>query len=185
MIDTSTNRQAKKWTRSQLLARFTWDMLGQPIFRITPRQLWVARRVLLRVFGASVHNRVHIYPTVKVVIPWHLLIGEEAAIGDHAILYALGEISIGARATVSQRAHICAGSHDHNHPAMPLLKTPISIEEEAWVCADAFVGPGVTIGKRAVVGARSVVMKSVVAETVVAGNPASKISERALENHER
>ena len=61
---------------------------------------------------------------------------------------------------------------------MELVKAPIAIEEEAWVCADAFVGPGVTVGKRAVVGARAVVVKDVEAGTIVVGNPSSVVGRR-------
>ena len=105
-------------------------------------------------------------------MPWNLEIGEYAAIGDRAILYALGPITIGARATISQRAHLCAGTHDIRDPARPLLKPPITIGSDAWVCADAFVGPGVTVGEHAIVGARAVAMKDVPAHAIVVGNPA-------------
>ncbi len=42
-----------------------------------------------------------------------------------------------------------------------MQKPPITIVDQAWICADAFVGPGVIIGEGAVVGARAVVMKDV------------------------
>ena len=48
----------------------------------------------------------------------------------------------------------------------------IVIEDDAWVAADAFVGPGVRVGEGAVVGARSAVFRDVPAWTVVAGAPA-------------
>jgi putative colanic acid biosynthesis acetyltransferase WcaF len=105
-------------------------------------------------------------------------LGAQCAVGDRAILYALGQIQIGPRATVSQGAHLCAGTHDWRDLAMPLLKLPIKIGENAWVCADAFIGPNVTVGDDAIVGARAVVTKSVAAATIVAGNPAREIGKR-------
>ncbi len=108
-------------------------------------------------------------------MPWNLTIGPQSAVGDGAILYALGPISLGSRVTVSQGAHLCAGTHDWTASDRPLLKPPIVIEADAWICADAFVGPGVTIGKSSIVGARAVVMKDVVPGIVVAGNPARKL----------
>ena len=104
-------------------------------------------------------------------MPWKLCIGDQAAVGGHAILYALGEIQIGARATVSQHAHLCAGSHDIRDPARPLMTPPICICEDAWICADAFVGPGVRIGKGAILGARAVAMKDLPEGKVGVGNP--------------
>ena len=52
------------------------------------------------------------------------------------------------------------------------------VEDEAWVAAQAFVMPGVTIGRGAVVAARSLVLKDVPALTVVAGQPARAVSRR-------
>ena len=46
------------------------------------------------------------------------------------------------------------------------------IGPEAWICAEAFVGPGVTIGEGAIVGARAVAMKDVKSWMIVIGNPA-------------
>lgn len=112
------------------------------------------------------------------MIPWNLKIGDYAGVGDRVVLYALGSIQIGSFATVSQGAHLCAGTHDYNDPTLPLLKVPIKIGVGAWICADAFVGPGVTVGDGAIVGARAVVMKDVTPNTIVAGNPAKKIKDR-------
>ena len=50
------------------------------------------------------------------------------------------------------------------------------------MCADAFVGPGVTVGEGAVVGARSVVVKDVEPWMVVAGNPAIAIKKREMKD---
>lgn len=87
---------------------------------------------------------------------------------------------IGPRATVSQGAHLCGGTHDWRDPTMPLMKPPIEIGADAWVCADAFIGPDVTIGDGAIVGARAVVTKSVARGLIVAGNPAREIGKRDL-----
>ena len=63
---------------------------------------------------------------------------------------------------------------------MDLQKTPITIADDAWICADAFIGPDVNVGNGAIVGARAVAMKDVPAWTVVAGNPATHIKVRSL-----
>lgn len=143
-----------------------------PLFRLSPRPLWSWRRALLRAFGARVARDVHVYPTAHITIPWNLNLGAGCAVGDYAILYALGPITLGERATVSQYAHLCAGSHDVSRPDRPLTKPPIEIGADAWIAADAFVGPGVTVGRGAIVGARAVAMKDVPPGHVVVGNPA-------------
>ena len=102
-----------------------------------------------------------------------------AAVGDRAIIYALGEVTLAERVTVSQGAHLCAGTHDYRDPAMPLLKPPIVIDRDAWICADAFIGPGVRVGSRAIVGARCVVTKDVEPGAIMIGNPATLLRRRA------
>lgn len=176
-FDVQANRRATKWSSRTQAARVLWA-LARPAFRLSPRPFWGWRRALLRVFGARVGAQAHVYPTVHITMPWNIVIGDHAAIGDRAILYALGPIEIGDRATVSQGAHLCAGSHDWGRPDMPLLKPPVRIGAEAWICADAFVGPDVTIGARAIVGARAVAMRDVEAGTIVAGNPARFLKHR-------
>jgi putative colanic acid biosynthesis acetyltransferase WcaF len=61
-----------------------------------------------------------------------------------------------------------------------LLKLPIEIGCGAWVCADAFIGPGVRVGEHAIVGARAVAVRDVPAATVVVGNPAIAVRRREL-----
>jgi putative colanic acid biosynthesis acetyltransferase WcaF len=54
------------------------------------------------------------------------------------------------------------------------------IGSEAWICADAFVGPGVTIGEGAIVAARAVTVKDVRPWSIVIGNPAREIKRREI-----
>lgn len=169
-IDVNKNRAASKWTRREQFGRLLWA-LASPLFHLTPRPLWAWRRSLLKMFGAKIGRDVHIYPSVRITIPWNLEIMDQSAIGDRAILYALGPISIGKRATISQGAHLCAGSHDISRNDRPLIKPPIQIGNDCWVCADAFVGPDVSIGNGAIVGARAVAMKNVPPNCIAIGNP--------------
>ncbi|MEO7931669.1 MAG: putative colanic acid biosynthesis acetyltransferase [Chthoniobacterales bacterium] len=149
-----------------------------PLFRYSPRLLWGWRRQLLRLFGAKVGGNVHIHPTVRIFIPWNLRIGDWSSIGFDALLYNLGTLVIGENVTISQRAHLCGGSHDYRDTSMPLLKLPITIEDNTWICADAFIGPGVVIKRDSVVAARAVVVKNVDTGTIVGGNPALPFSKR-------
>ncbi len=113
-------------------------------------------------------------------MPWNLEVGDWSAVGEWALIYNLGRVRIGNRVTISQRVHLCAGTHDYRDSSMPLLKPEISIGDQAWICADAFVGPGVHVGDGAVVGARAVAIKDVSPWTVVAGNPAYEVNKREM-----
>ena len=178
-LDIAANRQTAKYTGGELLRRILWGV-GQLLFRLSPRPCFAWRRFVLHLFGAHVGREVHIYGSATIYFPWNLRIGDWSAIGEGALIYNLGMVTIGQNVTISQRAHLCAGTHDYCKPDMPLLKPPIEIHDQAWICADAFVGPGVTVGEGAVVGARAVVMKNVEPWTVVAGNPARFIKQRVL-----
>ena len=154
--------------------------LVKPFFRFSPRILFGWRNFLLRLLGARIGKNVHIYNTAHVHFPWKLEVGDLAAIGDYALIYNLGPIRVGSLVTISQRAHLCAGTHDHTDPSMPLQRLPIVIGDQVWICADAFVGPGVTIGEGALVGARAVAVKDVEPWQIVAGNPARPIRKRVM-----
>lgn len=182
-LDIDAARAARPYTRCEYVGRALWA-LASPLFRCSPRPLFGWRRFLLRCFGAGVGQGVHVDPGARIEIPWNLTLGDHAAIGAGVWVYNLGPIRIGARATVSHRAHLCGGSHDYADPALPLLRTGLEIGDDAWVCADAFVGPGVRVGAGAVVGAAAVAMRDVEAWTVVAGNPARVLKRRELRQTE-
>lgn len=173
------NRAAVKYSQAELLWRVLW-MAGAWVFRLSPRPCFGFRCWLLRLFGAKVGHDVHIYPSAVIYYPWNLQVGNWSAIGEWALIYNLGTITIGERTTISQRVHICAGTHDYTDPCMPLVKPPVVVEDSCWICADAYVGPGVVVQQGAVVGARSVVIKNVPAWAVVAGNPARFIKSRTM-----
>jgi putative colanic acid biosynthesis acetyltransferase WcaF len=179
MLNVEKNRRARKYSSGELARRVLWT-LAQPLFRFSPRPFFGWRRFLLRCFGAKVGHSVHVYPTATIYFPWNLEAGDETAIGERALIYNLGRVTLGARVTVSHGAHVCAGTHDHTKPDFPLLRPPIIIGPEAWICADAFVGPGVTIGEGAIVGARAVAIKDVRPWSIVIGNPARETKRRKI-----
>jgi len=158
--------------------RVLWQVVWAVLFVSSPRPFHGWRQFLLRVFGARIGKGNHFYPTCRIPEPWKIVVGNYSCVGPGALLYASGGITIGSYVTVSQYAHICTSSHDYDDPAMRQTFAPVIISDRAWICADAFVGPGVTIHRGAVVGARAVVTKEVEAWTVMAGNPARQIGNR-------
>ena len=153
---------------------------GAWLLRLSPRPAFGWRRFVLRLFGAEVGEHVNVYPTTRIYFPWNLTVGAWSAIGEDVLIYNLGPVTIGERATISHRSHVCAGTHDYRRADLPLLKPPIHIGSQAWICADAFVGPGVTVGEGAIVGAAAVATRDVDPWAIVAGNPARFVKERIL-----
>lgn len=168
------------WTRKELVGRALWYVVEATAFRHSPRTFYGYRSWLLRRFGADVHPTARVRPSVSIEVPWNLSIGEGSMVGDHAILYCLGPVKIGARCTVSQYAHLCAGTHDHTRRSFPLVKSRITLGDDVWVAADAFVGPDVTLADGVVLGARSSAFGDLPPWTVCAGTPARPVKPREM-----
>jgi putative colanic acid biosynthesis acetyltransferase WcaF len=158
-----------------------WWIVYALLFRPSPQVMYGWRRFLLRSFGAKVGKKVILRPTVTITYPWKVSIGDYSWIGDDVVLYSLGTIAIGSNTVISQKSYLCTGSHDYLQIDFPIFAKKISIEDQCWLATDVFVAPGITIGKGAVVGARSSVYKNVPANKVCVGNPAKIIRERLSE----
>jgi len=170
--------QVSPWSMKAKIGRALWMFIRLPLFRLSWHNWYGYRRWLLRLFGAKIGKGCAIRPTAHIEIPWMLEMGDYATLGDSSIVYNLGKVTIGRRVTVSQHAHLCAGSHDFSRRDMPLLRPPIAIGDDAWIAAQAFVGPGITVGKGAILGARGCAFKDIPAWEIWAGNPAKKLRDR-------
>ncbi|WP_246667262.1 putative colanic acid biosynthesis acetyltransferase [Bradyrhizobium sp. UNPA324] len=133
---------------------------------------------MLRLFGAKIANTAKVYPGTNVWYPRNLEMHEYACLGPNVICYCMDKIVLERFALVSQRAHLCAGTHDVDNADFRLITRPIRICENAWVAAESFVGPGVTVKNCAVLGARGVAVKDLEAGTIYAGNPAKPLRVR-------
>ncbi|MCE7930748.1 MAG: putative colanic acid biosynthesis acetyltransferase [Xanthomonadales bacterium PRO6] len=178
-LDIRRNRSARPYSRKEYAGRMLWA-LATPFFRASPRICHGWRAAILRLFGAKIGDRVHIYPGARIEIPWNLSVGDDSSIGEAAWIYNLGKVTIGSESTISHRAHLCAGTHDYTDTALPLKRLPIVIGSGVWICADAFVGPGVCVQDGAVVAAGAVVVKDVPSAMVVGGNPARILKHRVM-----
>jgi putative colanic acid biosynthesis acetyltransferase WcaF len=138
------------------------------------------RRALLRLFGARIGAKVVLKPGIRVKFPWRLSIGDHSWIGEEAWIDNLAPVAIGADCCVSQGAYLCTGSHDWTAPGFTLITRGITLEPGAWVAAKAVVGPGVTIGRGAVLGLGSVATRDLDAWTIYAGVPATAIKQRVI-----
>jgi len=174
---TKTLKNTPRFGWRHRLVRLVWGVVWLLLASWTqPFHGW--RRFLLRLFGAKVGRGVYVAPTARIWYPANLAIGDFAAVADYADIYCMAPISIGKYAVISKRAHICTGTHDINSEFFPLVTSPVVIGEYTWITADAFVGPGVTIGEGAVLGTHSVALKDLEPWRVYAGNPLREIKSR-------
>jgi putative colanic acid biosynthesis acetyltransferase WcaF len=166
----------------EYVGRLLWHLCWLTLWKLCWKRFYVLRVVLLKLFGAQLSVKNQMAASTWVEIPWNMRMGEYSTLGPRVILYNLGTVTIGSNTVISQDAYLCGGTHDHTRPTMPLIKAPITIGNQVWICAGAFIGPGVTIGDGAVVGARAVVVKDVEPWTIVAGNPAKVIKRRLIQD---
>jgi putative colanic acid biosynthesis acetyltransferase WcaF len=162
------------------LQRVLWGVACAFLFRWTPRPLHAWRALVLRLFGARLGASCHVYPGARIWAPWNLVMDDQASLGDGVVCYNIATITVGRRAIVSQGAQLCTGTHDYEDPAFQLVAKPIAIGADAWICAEAFLSPGVTIGEGAVIAARALVTRDMPAWMVCAGMPAKPIKPRTM-----
>jgi putative colanic acid biosynthesis acetyltransferase WcaF len=159
-----------------------WWIVQETLFGLSPQFMYGWRNWLLRRFGADIGAGVLVRSSARITYPWKVKIGEWSWIGEEAVLYSLEFITIGSNVSISHRCYLCAGGHDYTQPRFPYVldpsKTRITIGDQAWLANDVFVGPGVTVGDGAVVGARSNVFHSLPTMMVCYGSPAEPVKPR-------
>ncbi len=168
------------FTLGNRLLRGLWIVTWLLLARWTPPPLHRWRVFLLRAFGARIGRGARVHASVRVWLPVNLELGAHALIGPGAEIYNQGRITIGERSVISQRAHLCASSHDIDDPHFQLRLRPIAIGERCWIAAEAFVGPGVTMADGAMLAARGALFVDAVPLGVYRGNPAELIKTRRL-----
>lgn len=163
-----------------IIKQLLWFFIGSPLVATHWIPISVFKVFVLRMFGAKIDQGVRIKPGLRVKFPWRLTVGEYAWLGEDAWIDNLAQVTIGAHTCISQGVYLCTGNHDWNHPDFKLITAPIEIQESCWIAAKSIVGPGVTVGKGAVLVMGGVVGKSLEPMTVYAGNPAKAIKKRKL-----
>ena len=171
-------RHSPSFSLTNKLQRVLWGVTWFALCRFTPPPFWAWRRFVLRLFGARIGAGARVYGSVKIWLPANLELGDGVLIGREVNCYNQGRITIDRDVVVSQNASLCASTHDINDPSFPLLVRPIRIRAHAWIAAEAFVGPGVTVGEGAVLGARGVAMRDLEEWAFHSGNPAVMLKPR-------
>ncbi|TDT72364.1 2,3,4,5-tetrahydropyridine-2,6-dicarboxylate N-acetyltransferase [Hypnocyclicus thermotrophus] len=123
--------------------------------------------------GAVIRDKVKIGDRAVIMMGAVINIGAEIGEGTMIDLNAV----LGGRATVGKNCHIGAGTVLAG-VIEPPSATPVIIEDDVVIGANAVVLEGVRVGKGAVVGAGSIVTKDVPPGVVVVGNPAKIIKEK-------
>ena len=109
-------------------------------------------------------------------------IGNNTTIGYYIIIHAMGGVIIGDNVMISPNVHIYSQNHgiqkNKNMNIQKQMAKGILIENDVWIGANSVILDGVRIGIGVVVGAGSVVTKSIPDYEIWAGNVAKKIGIR-------
>lgn len=136
------------------------------------------RRAMLRLFGARIGRGVVVKAGVRVTFPWRLTVGDHSWIGENAWIDNLGEVRVGSHCCISQGVYLCTGNHDWQRPGFDLIVRPIIVEDGAWIAARACVGPGVTVGRGAILALGSVAVHDLAGGGIHQGCPAKLVRAR-------
>lgn len=181
LLDASKTNPAEggpSFSLANRLTRASWTLVWLLLASWTPPRFVPWRRLLLRLFGAKIASTANVYASTRIWLPSNLDMGDFACLGPRVNCYSMDQIILGPYAVISQGAHLCAGSHDIDDRHFRLITRPIVIGAGAWIATEAFVGPGVSVGEYAVLGARGVTFRNLEPETVYIGNPARPIRRR-------
>lgn len=157
-----------------------WYFLGSPLLSSRWVPMSSFKRFLLIGFGAEVGIGVRIKPGVRVKFPWRLKVGDYVWLGENCWIDNVASVTIASHVCISQDVLLCTGNHDWQDSNFRLAAAPICLEEGSWIAARAIVGPGVTVGRGAVLCLGSVAGRSLEPMTIYAGNPAVPIKPRQI-----
>lgn len=169
----------------EMFLQMIWQYVWFLFCMWTPKPFNAWRLFWLRLFGAKLFGKPFVHPLALVHVPWLLIMHDRSALGERATVYSLGEVELKARSTVAQEAYLCAATHRFDDANLALTVGKITIGEDAFVCARAFIMPGIEIGAGTVIGAGSVVTKDVSDWTIAAGNPCKPIKPRIIRSRKR
>lgn len=132
------------------------------------------------------HCRIETYPLNKEKV---LFFGNDIQINDFVHIAAAGHIEIGNNVLIAGKvfiSDICHGDYSELetmsdpciHPKeRPLSAKSVIIHDDVWIGEMVSILPGVEIGKGSIIGANSVVTKSIPEYSIAAGNPAKIIKQ--------
>src|ERR1051326_8315083 len=119
------------WSGSNRLLRVLWEFCWFVFCVWTPKPLNPWRLFWLRVFDARIEGTPFVHQRARIAVPWNLILHDRACLGDRTNVYNLGEVEIGARATIAQEAYLDTASHDFTGAEMQLSAAKITICDDA------------------------------------------------------
>ena len=118
-----------------------------------------------------------------------LIVGNQVTLGNRCSILCADTITIEDRVLIASDVVITSEDHgievetNKTYGSQKLSHEPVTIEEETWIGEKVIILKGVTIGKRSIIGAGSVVTKSIPPYCIAVGNPARVIKKYNFDTH--
>lgn len=118
------------------------------------------------------------------------IIGNNCSIGNRFSILTADKVLIEDNNLIASDVIIAAENHGINleeadsYASIKLNSKPVTIKDGCWIGEKVIILPGVTIGRRSIIGAGSVVTKSVPEYSIAVGNPAKVIKRYNMDNHQ-
>lgn len=160
------------------IIRFPIDIRGKKFIKVS------------KGFTTGVGCRIEAYPENNQTT---LFFGDNFQMNDYVHITAMEKVQIGNNVLFASKIYVSDCSHgsysgdenDSNPITIPhdrpLIAKPVIIEDNVWLGEFVSVLPGVTIGKGTIVGANSVVSKSLPSNVIAVGSPAKPIKKYNFE----
>jgi maltose O-acetyltransferase len=143
-------------------------------FNATPADAQHERRALLRELFARFGASSVLKPTLRCDYGFNISIGKRSFINFDCVLLDCNRITIGDEVQIAPGVHIYTATHPMDAAQRRSgieCALPVVIGDGAWLGGGVIVCPGVNVGQNTVVGAGSVVTRSLPANVVAVGNP--------------
>ncbi|MHA1696341.1 MAG: acyltransferase, partial [Candidatus Helarchaeota archaeon] len=123
---------------------------------------------------------------VKIIKPEKIYIGNRVKITDNCILDGSGGVIIGDDSMIGIHSMILTNMHRFDQKDVSIRDQgstykPVKIGKDVWLGARTIVLPGVIIGNHSIIGANSVVSKSIPENSIAVGSPAKIIKKREFQ----
>lgn len=151
--------------------------INRLIFSVLPEtKCFGLKRTLLRFAGAKIGNNVRVCSSAMIIGIGELEIGDNTWVGHRTIIVASSSVKIGGNVDIAPNVFIGDGTHgitpEKDRIADLEITKDVVIGNGCWLCANSIILPGVSIGKKCVVAAGTVVTKSFDDMKLIAGVPA-------------
>lgn len=163
------NARPRRWVR-MFVTPFTSNKGKGALVRRTAR----LDVLPFRKFYLGAHSTIEDFCTINNGVG-DVIIGNDSRVGIGSVV--IGPVTIGNQVIIAQNIVMSGLNHSYADVDIPIrlqkvTTSPIVIEDEVWIGANAVITAGVTIGKHSVVAAGAVVTKDVPPYSIVAGTPA-------------